>query len=285
MFRKSKICPDNLKRSMRYAFPYVLAGLLTIALLLYLLWPSVFISVREGEGGVLYRRMFGGTVVDQVYGEGLHVIWPWDTMTIYNARVTTVNHEFDVLTTGGLPIHLRITTRYFPEYDMLGVLHKRVGPNYVNEVVIPQVESVLRKSIGQYHPEVIYTTQRGVLDDIIMQALEEAGQKFIRIDEVIIRSIELPEPIRQAIEAKLVQEQQMQAYTFRLEKEEKEAARKKIEAEGITTYQRIISSTLDDKLLRWQGVVATERLAASNNAKIVVIGSGKDGLPLILGGN
>jgi regulator of protease activity HflC (stomatin/prohibitin superfamily) len=130
----------------------------------------------------------------------------------------------------------------------------------------------------------IYTTQQGVMEDIVLRALEEAGQKYIAIDTVLIRKVTLPKPIQEAVEAKLKFEQQDESYEFRLTLERKEASRKRIEAEGIRDYQRIISETLNDQLVRWQGVLATRELAESNNAKIVVIGAGESGLPVILGG-
>jgi regulator of protease activity HflC (stomatin/prohibitin superfamily) len=247
------------------------------------LWPRIVVSVQPGEGGVLYKRLFVGTVVDYVYPEGLHVLLPWNHMTIYDSRVQLVMHEFDVLTNKGLPIHLRIAVRFHPEYELLGVLHQQVGPDYVHKIILPQIESVLRKNIGQHNPEDIYTNKEGILSRIIVLALEETGRKYVRIDDIIIRSLELPEPVRKAIEEKLVYEQQYQAYDFRLKKEKQEAERKRIEAEGIRDYQATISATLNEQLILWQGVEATLQLAQSPNSKVVVVGAGKNGLPIILG--
>lgn len=262
-------------------------GLVVFGLLFMLavavLWPRIVISIRPGEGGVLYKRLFVGTVVDYVYPEGLHIIWPWNEMTIYDSRVQLVMHEFDVLTNKGLPIHLRIAVRFHPEYELLGVLHQQVGPDYVHKIILPQIESVLRKNIGQHNPEDIYTNKEGILSKIILLALEETGRKYVRIDDIIIRSLELPELVRKAIEEKLVYEQQYQAYDFRLKKEKQEAERKRIEAAGIRDYQATISATLNDQLILWQGVEATLQLAQSPNSKVVVVGAGKNGLPVILG--
>lgn len=256
---------------------------LTFTLIFAVLWPRIVISVSPGEGGVLYKRLFVGTVVDYVYPEGLHILWPWNQMYIYDSRVQLVMHEFDVLTNKGLPIHLRIAVRFHPEYELLGVLHQRVGPDYVHKIILPQIESVLRKNIGQHNPEDIYTNKEGILSRIIVLALEETGRKYVRIDDIIIRSLELPEPVRKAIEEKLVYEQQYQAYDFRLKKEKQEAERKRIEAGGIKDYQAIISATLNEQLILWQGVEATLQLAQSPNSKVVVVGAGKNGLPIILG--
>lgn len=274
---------QGIRRWLQDKLPILIVFFLTLIFLFLLLFPRVIIPIGSGEAGILYRRLGHGTITDYVFPEGIHLIFPWDIMYIYNVRVQTVLHELDVLTSKGLPIHLSLAIRFYPEYDMLGVLHQRVGPDYVSKIVVPQVESVLRKNLGNYQPEDIYTNKEGIITSIVMRALEETGQKYVHVDEVIIRKMELPEPIRQAIEEKLVNEQQAKAYEFKLIKEQNEAERKRVEAEGIRVYQDIIAQTLSDKLLTWQGIQASLDLAKSNNTKVVVIGN-KEGLPLFLGG-
>jgi regulator of protease activity HflC (stomatin/prohibitin superfamily) len=262
--------------------PYLIVTILILLLLLIYFWQNIVITIKSGEAGVMYRRFFG-TVTDYVYPEGIHIIPPWDTMYSYNVRIQTIMHDFDVLTNRGLPIHLKLAIRFHPEYEMVGVLHQKVGPDYVNTIIIPQIESVLRKNIGHLDPEEIYVNKEGRISKIILQALEEAGQKYVIINDIIIRSVSLPEPVRQAIEEKLVQEQLYKAYHFRIEREKQEAKRKLIEAKGIRDYQDTISQTLNEQIIKWQGVQATLDLAKSENAKIVVIGAGEEGLPIILG--
>lgn len=262
--------------------PYIIVSVLLFSLLILMLWQRVIITIGSGEAGVLYRRLIGGTIIDYVYPEGFYVIFPWDIMTIYDAREQLIKHEFDVLTNKGLPIHLKIAVRFHPQYDLIGVLHQQIGPDYVEKVIIPQIESVLRKNIGQYDPEDIYTNKQGILSRIILLAMEETGRKYVQVDEIMIRSLELPESIKRSIEEKLVYEQQYKGYQYLIAKEKEEAKRKRIEATGFSDYHEIISQNLDEKLLQWQGIKATQELATSNNSKVVVIGSGKDGLPLIL---
>jgi regulator of protease activity HflC (stomatin/prohibitin superfamily) len=274
---------DNFRYRLEQNLPYITVLLLIIIFLTIYFWDYLFITIDSGEAGVLYKRFGGGTVTEYVYPEGFRIVAPWDKMHIYNVRIQTVLHDFRVLTNKGLPITLTLAIRFRPEYEMVGLLHKNVGPDYVNTIIIPQIESVLRKQIGQYNPEEIYVNREGFLDKIILQALEEAGQKYVIVDDVIIRTVQLPEQIRTAIDDKLVQEQLYKAYVFRLDKEKEEAKRKLIEAQGIRDYQDIISKTLNEQLIKWQGVQATLSLAESENAKIVIIGAGKDGLPIILG--
>jgi len=239
--------------------------------------------IGPGQAGALYRPLTSGTVTDYVYPEGLQVLFPLNTMTIYDTRVQVIQHDLTVLTNRGLPITLKLAIRFRPIYELVGVLHQQVGVEYPKKVILPQIESVLRRRIGQHSPEEIYTNKEGVLSNIIALAIEEVGQKFVEVDEIIIRTVELPKPVRTAIEEKLIYEQRHLAYKFRLEQEKQEAERKRIEALGIMVYQDIISSTLDENLLRWQGIQATLEIAKSENSKVVVIGSGEQGLPIILG--
>ncbi len=277
-FKKSVL---RFRNAIRETLPYFAVFLLVCVMSIAFLWPQIVITVNSGEGGVLYRRFFG-TITDKVFTEGIHVIYPWDTMYIYNGRIQTVLHDFDVLTNQGLPIHLSLAIRFRPEYEMLGLLHQQVGPDYINTIITPEIESVLRKRLSPYNPEDIYMNKDNILTQVVIEAMEELGQKYITANDVIIREIALPKTILQAIESKLTEEQREQAYVYRLKREEKESQRKRLEAEGIRDYQNTVSKTLSDKLLKWQGIQATAELAKSNNTKIVVIGGGSTGLPLIL---
>jgi regulator of protease activity HflC (stomatin/prohibitin superfamily) len=236
-----------------------------------LLWQRVVYIVPAGGAGVLYRTLTGGTVTDYVYGEGVHIVLPWDRFTIYDTRVQVVLSEFTALTNKGLPIQLRLAIRYHPEYSTVGLLHQRVGPDYVAKIVQPQVESVLRRYIGKEAPEAIYTNKEGVLSSIISRAIEEISEQFVTIDDIIIREVTLPEQLREAITTKLAYQQQEEAYEFRIAGEQREAERKRIEAEGIAAAQKIISSGLNQDLLRWEAIRVQGDLAKSPNSKTVIM--------------
>jgi regulator of protease activity HflC (stomatin/prohibitin superfamily) len=278
-FKKSWL---KLQNWIRKNLPYFAVFFLVLVLLVSFFWSQIVITVNSGEGGVLYRRFFG-TETDKVYTEGIHVIFPWDTMYIYNGRIQTVLHDFELLTNEGLPVHLTLAIRFRPEYEMLGLLHQQVGPDYINTIITPEVESVLLKGLSKSKPEDIYKNKDDILTKVLEKAIEALGQKYIIANDVIIREITLPESVRDAIETKLTEEQREQAYAYRQKREEKEVLRKKTEAEGIKEYQQTVSTTLSDKLLKWQGIQATLELAKSNNSKVVVIGAGNTGMPLILG--
>lgn len=267
---------------MREVIPFLIVGVLFFILGFSYFFPQIVITVNSGEAGVLYKRFFG-TVTDETYPEGIHLIFPWDTLYVYNVRIQTILHEFDIITNKGLPIRLSLAIRFQPDYEMLGMLHQQVGPDYINTIIIPEVESVLRTLLSIYDPEDIYANKEDILTRVIVEATEELEKKYITAKGIVIRSIILPDSIRGAIENKLVQQQLEKTYIHILEKEKKEAERKRIEAQGIKDYQNIVMQTLSSDLIKWQGVQATLELAKSNNAKIVIIGSGKEGLPIILG--
>ncbi len=265
--------------------PVLIVGGLLMTITIAFFLDNMVITIKSGETGVLYRRFHSGTVTQYVYPEKVHFILPWNKMYIYTTRVQTVKHELTVLTNKGLPLTLFLNIRYRPDYDMLGMLHKRIGPDYVNRTLLPEIESVLRKRLGQIDPEDVYTNKMGVLTKIMFIAIEEMISHHVIVEDIIIRKIQLPEKIRNAIENKLVEEQILETYVYKLKVEEQEAKRKGIEAKGIKDYQKIIAETLSDKLIKWQGVQATLKLAESENAKVVIIGGGKDGIPVILGNN
>jgi len=274
---------QKILRWVKGKLPYLITLVLVLTLLILYFWSRIFVVIGPGQAGALYRPLTSGTITDYVYPEGLQVLFPLNKMTIYDTRVQVIQHDFTVLTNRGLPITLKLAIRFRPIYELVGVLHQQVGVDYPKKIILPQIESVLRRRIGQHSPEEIYTNKEGVLSNIIALAIEEVGQKFVEVDEIIIRTVELPKPVRTAIEEKLIYEQRHLAYKFRLEQEKQEAERKRIEALGIMVYQDIISSTLDENLLRWQGIQATLEIAKSENSKVVVIGSGEQGLPIILG--
>lgn len=268
---------------LRRRLAVLIVAALVSVLLALLLWKHIFISVPPGETGVLFR-LFTGTELTRVYGEGLHIIAPWNRMFRYETRSQVVMHAFDVLSAGGLPLHLELAIRFQPERDQLPLLHQRIGPDYPRRVVVPQSESVLRRELSRYTPEQIYTNEGGLLAAAVQRARDEVGRNFVVADEILIRTIALPLPIKTAIEDKLAQEQLMQSYAFRLQTAAEEAQRKRIEARGVRDYQATVDSTLSTPLLHHEGIAATRDLATSANAKVIVLGSKQGGLPLVPGG-
>src|SRR5262245_31917640 len=247
--------------------------------------PSMFISIHSGYVGVLYLRFFGGTQTDRILGEGLKIIPPWDHVFLYNVRVQEKKHDMPVLTKEGLSVRLHISIRYHPEAEMAGMLHKRVGPGYRDKVVIPEVEAALRTIMGEFTMPQVYGSERGLVQKVINDSLEHVSQKFVKVDGIVLRSVELPKKVKDAVEEKMTWQELAEAYQYKLDRETKEAQRKAIEAEGIKKYNEVINSSLTPNLLKWRGIEASKELAASPNAKTVVIGNTSGGLPIMLGGD
>ncbi len=247
-------------------------------------WNSITITIGAGEGGVLFKRFGGGIDLDNSYGEGFHFIAPWNKMYIYEMRQQEVSEEMHVLSSNGLEIYIDVSAWYQPTAGELGHLHAKIGSNYLHRIVIPGLRSSTRSVIGRYTPEQIYSTKRDAIQDEVFEDIQGLlSDKFVQINQVLIRSVKLPPTIKQAIEGKLKQEQESLEYKFKLEKAQKEAERQIIEAEGKASANRIVSASLTDRILREKGIEATLKLSESNNAKVVVVGGGKDGLPIILG--
>jgi len=246
----------------------------------------MFFIIEAGERGVIFRPYTSGLDTKNIYGEGFHIIAPWNKLYIYNVREQQREETMDVLDKNGLSINTDITVRFNPVYNEIGLLHQQFGVNFINVLVIPEVRSTVRQVAGRYTAEEIYSTKRAEVESSIKDETRKVlGENFIEMRALLIRSINLPEQIKEAIESKLKQEQEALAYEFRLKREESEAERRRIEAEGIANYNRIISASLTENILRQRGIDATVGLAESPNSKVIVIGSGKEGLPLILGNN
>jgi regulator of protease activity HflC (stomatin/prohibitin superfamily) len=266
-------------RRNRVSF-YIWMMLLTLFVLFF--WPYFVVHVHSGEAAVEWSRFRGGTVLDRIYHEGTHLINPFNQYIVYNIRKQTIHHEMKALTVNGLPVMIDLSIRYQPQQAFLPVLHQRIGQDYVNVIIIPEVEAVIRNVIGRFTPEELFTTQGGVLEKLVVGAFTAVGKNFITLDNVVVRKITLPASLTTAIEAKLTQEQLMLEYVFKLQREGQEAERKRIEASGIERYNRIVTASLSENLLRWEGVKATKELATSANSKVIVIGAGQGGLPIIL---
>jgi len=246
-------------------------------------FSSSFLTIDAGNKGVIFRKFGGGLDMEKQYGQGFHVIAPWNTMFIYDVRKQQAEEAMDVLSSNGLSISVDVTIIYRPEESKIAALHNLIGTEFFKKIVIPEVRSSVRKIIGRYTPEELYSSKREVVQTEIQNETNKVlAANYIFLDAVLIRSVTLPATIKTAIESKLKQEQESLEYEFRLQKEQKEAERKSIEAKGIQNFQKIISESITDKLLTWKGVEATQDLAKSPNTKIVVVGGGKNGLPLIL---
>lgn len=263
-------------------FPLVFIGIIAIIFI-----SKSTITVGAGEAGVLYKQFGGGVVTDQApLGEGFHWLLPWNTVIIYEVRQQELTEKMKVLSSNGLDIQLEATAWYQPQAKNLGLLHQTKGEQYLDRVLKPAIRSATRSVVGRYTPEQIYSSKRDIIQkEIFDETKLIVDNQYIQLNEILVRDVTLPPTIKAAIERKLGQEQESLEYEFRLEKASKEADKQRIEARGKADANRILSASLTDKILQDKGIEATLRLSESPNAKIVIIGSGKDGMPLILGNN
>jgi regulator of protease activity HflC (stomatin/prohibitin superfamily) len=246
----------------------------------------MFNIIEPGERGIIFRPYTTGLDKGAPLKDGFHVVAPWNELIVYNIKEQTITEKLDVLDKNGLTISLHVSVRFNPVYNKIAYLHEKFGMNYTKTLVQPDVRNSFRKVASQYTAEEIYSTKRKELE---IEASQETSNVLknnnIDMRALLIRSIILPPQIKKAIEEKLKQEQEALAYEFKLQKEKSEAERKRIAAEGEAAANKIINSSLTGNLLKMRGIEATIELSKSPNSKVVVVGGGKEGLPLILGNN
>lgn len=261
--------------------------LVFIGLILLLTFSNAtFMTIEAGEAGVLFKRFGSGLDKETIYGQGFHVIAPWNKMFVYDVRIKEHFEQMEVLSKNGLTIKVDLSCRYNPMSEKIGFLHEEIGTDFLARIIIPEIRSATREVIGKYLPEELYSTQREAIQDEIFQRTSAGvGAKYLYLDAVLIREVVLPESLQAAIELKLKEEQSSLQMEFKLLKEKQEADRRIIEAEGKAESNRILNASLTDKILTDKGIEATMELANSPNSKIIIVGSGDNGLPLILGGN
>lgn len=275
--------PGRLRRFVRRNFIYILVGSFAVAILLVATWHRIFYDIPTGHAGVVYRPIGGGTVTYSVRDEGLQVIWPWNALAIYDVRVSQVQQSFETICSNGLSIVANVSIQYRPKIELLGFLHKKIGPDYLSKIVIPQVQSLIRTTFGQFTAEEIYTSKRSLIEMTFEKALGELGDKFVEVEGLFITSVTLPASVKAAIEEKLVHEQRVMAMEFRIKFETKEAERKKVEAEGVNTFQAIVGQSLTSDLIKYKSIEALLALSLSNNAKVILTGG--NSVPFILDGH
>jgi len=239
--------------------------------------------IPAGHTGVVD---FLGNVSDATLKPGVNLVNPMAKVEKMSIKTQELKELMSVPSKEGLSVDLEISLLFKLNSEMANDIYKTVGPNYAEIILVPQFRSVVRGVTARYEAKALYTASREKLAGEILDELEKlVGPRGITVEQAPLRQIQLPDRLTQSIEEKLQAEQESQRMAFILQKEEQEADRKRIEAKGIADFQNIVAKGISDQLLKWKGIEATEKLANSPNSKVIVIGSGKDGLPIILGGN
>ena len=258
-----------------------------VIILIIILISKSAVTIGSGEAGVLYRTFGNGVVTDEPpLNEGFHIVAPWNKVFIYEVRQQEVFEKMKVLSSNGLDIQLDASAWFQPDYAQLGKLHQEKSEQYKERILLPAIRSAARSVVGRYTPEQLYSSKRDAIQvEIFEETRNIVDDQYIQLNEILIRDVTLPPTIKEAIERKLKQEQESLEYEFRLVTAAKEADKVRIEAQGKADANKILSASLTDKILQDKGIDATLKMAESPNSKVVVIGSGGDGLPLILGNN
>ena len=247
---------------------------------LILALSQTFTVVPAGNVGVVD---FFGTVSDMTLKAGINMINPLAKVVKFSVKTEEIKEAMDVPSKEGLTVRLELSALFHLNPDKAAEVYKTIGENYIQIILEPQFRSVARGVTAGYDARALYTSEREVLAQIIQKDLEILVEpRGITIEATPLRQVGLPAGLTESITEKLRAEQESQRMQFVLTKEKQEAERKRIEAQGISDFQNIVAHSISDQLLRWKGIEATEKLAASTNAKIVIIGAGKDGLPIIL---
>ena len=251
-----------------------------LVLVVIVLFASV-VSVPTGHVGVL--TLFG-KVTGEVLGEGIHMINPLKSVQKLSIQTQSVKESASVPSNEGLILALDTSLLFHLDRGKAAEVYQKVGANYAEKIVEPNLRSAIRAATSAHTANSLYTNARELVQQNIQEELvAQLAPRGIIIENVLLRDVQLPAMLKGSIEAKQQAEQDALRMNFILQKEKQEAERKRIEAQGIADFQKIVAQGISPQLLEWKGIEATEKLAASPNSKVVVVGNTRNGLPLILG--
>ena len=253
-----------------------------VALLIIILLFASVAKVDAGHVGVLTRF---GRVTGEILPEGLHMVNPFKINNEMSVRTQEIKESASVPSSEGLVMNLDTSLIFHVNPGKAAEVYQKLGPAYSDIVIEPTLRAAIREATASHSANALYTGEREqVARQIYSQLVNQLNPRGFEVENVLLRDIQLPSTLKASIEQKQQAEQEALAMSFRLQREKQEAERKRIEAQGIHDFQQIVAQGISPALLEWKGIEATEALAKSPNSKVVVIGSGKNGLPLILGG-
>ena len=257
-------------------------AVIALVLFVVLVMGAPITVVPAGHVGV---KDFFGSVSKSVLPPGVHLVVPFTRVVKMTIQTQEVKETAEVPSKEGLTMDLEGSLLFRLDPEKAADVYKTVGRNYVEIVVYPQIRSAIREVTASYEAKAMYSAEREQIARETFDLFQkmDAGRGIIA-EAVLLRKIGLPPVVASAIQEKLKREQEAEQMKFVLQKEQQEAERKRIEAQGIADFQRIVAQGISSQLLEWKGIEATEKLATSPNAKVVVVGNPKSGLPIILGG-
>ncbi|MHC4690613.1 MAG: prohibitin family protein [Planctomycetota bacterium] len=240
-----------------------------------------FTQVPAGHVGVID---FFGIVSERTLPSGINLVNPLARVIKFSIQTKEHKETMEVLSREGLTIGLEISALYRLNPDSAARVYKTVaGGDYETIILIPQFRSISRAVTASFQASALYSTERDQLGMAIQEELARiVAPRGVTIETTPLRNVALPVQLTEAIEQKQKADQESQRMEFILTKEKQEADRKRIEAKGIADFQTIVAAGISEQLLRWKGIEATEKLASSTNTKVIIVGAGKDGLPIIM---
>jgi regulator of protease activity HflC (stomatin/prohibitin superfamily) len=259
-----------------------------------ILWPLMFVVVPAGKIGVIYRPLSEGVDLDEIIKEGAYLILPWNKVTQYSVQIQLKELDLELLTSDLLKTNVKVSFQFEVNPNTLPLLHKYVGVDYLDKMIIPQVIKVTRDKVAQFNSRLAYTGNLSQVasdiaittDNLLINQLSPPGLtnvRLIRVSSVQLTSVVYPPAVQTAIDNKVVESEVAESFKFRIQAARLESERKIIEAKGIREFQLIVNEGMTENYLRFRGIQATEELAKSSNAKTLIFGSGPSGLPLVLG--
>jgi regulator of protease activity HflC (stomatin/prohibitin superfamily) len=255
--------------------------LLAAAIFALIFFFSSVISVPTGHVGIptLFGRVTGETL-----GEGIHIINPLKSVEKLSIQTQSVKESANVPSNEGLILALDTSLLFHLDRSKAAEVFQKVGANYAEKIVEPTLRAAIRASTSSHTANALYTNARELVQQQIQDQLTaELAPRGVIVENILLRDVQLPAMLKGSIEAKQQAEQDALRMSFILQKEKQEAERKRIEAQGIADFQKIVAQGISPQLLEWKGIEATEKLATSANSKVVIIGNSKTGLPVILG--
>jgi len=246
-----------------------------------LLW--CFLSLRTVPPAHVGIAITFGHVASGTLPSGLHIINPMSSIVTMNLKTQLVYSENIVPTQEGLNVELDVSLLYHIEPTKVHDIFLQLGEAYEETLIMPELQSAVRGLTSEVSAKALYTSGRTEIHDKLHKELsEKLTARGIILEDVLLKGIKLPKQLTDAIELKAQAEQESARMEFVLSKERQEADRKKVEAAGISAFQKIVSEGISAQLLQWKGIEATEKLANSKNSKIVMMGNTKDSLPVLL---
>src|SRR3981189_37487 len=237
-------------------------------------------SIPTGNVGVL--TLFG-RVTGETLPEGIHMVNPLKSVQKLSVQTQSVKESANVPSKRGLTLALDTSLLFRLDKNKAAFVYQTVGDNYAEKIVEPTLRAAIRASTSAHSANALYTNARELVQQQIQDELKtQLAPRGVIVENVLLRDVQLPAMLKGSIEAKQQAEQDALRMSFILQKEKQEAERKRIEAQGIADFQRIVATGISPQLLEGKGIEATEKLATSSNAKVVIIGNPKNGLPLVL---